>query len=128
MHQSPSELPTREIDPFGGNELTSAYDLFSGGRAISENLQLDRALPTRAVNATPVKLSSIEGITIREIDWKPLIKDAQPVLDPLADKIPFDQHAVFFPSFQAALAVVDETKKHDSPILHLAEPRPKMPV
>ena len=105
------------------DELTRSYDLFTGGRAISENLQLDRVMPQRIANETPVKVDSIAGITIKEIDWKPLIKDAEPALDPLASKIPFDQHAVFFPSFQAALAVADETKQHDTPVLRLAEPR-----
>ena len=30
---------------------------------------------------------------------------------------------VFFPSFQAALAVADETNQHDTPVLRLAQPR-----
>ena len=108
---------------FSSDGLTRSYDLFTGGRAISENLQLDRAMPASPANETPVKIESIAGITIKEIDWKPLIKDAEPALDPLAGKIPFDQHAVFFPSFQAALAVADETKRHDTPVLRLAQPR-----
>ncbi len=114
-----------ELNParFRQDDLSASYDLFTGGRAISENLQLDRTLPQRAANETPVKVDSIAGITIKEIDWKPLIKDAQPELDPLAAKIPFDQHAVFFPSFQAALAVVDETQQYDTPVLRLAQPR-----
>jgi hypothetical protein len=105
------------------DELTRSYDLLTGGRAISENLQLDRAIPQRVANETPVKVASITGITVKEINWGPLIKNAKPALDPLASKIPFDQHAVFFPSFQAALAVADETKKHDTPVLRVAEPR-----
>ena len=105
------------------DELTRAYDLFTGGRAISENLQLDRVMPQRIANETPVKVESIAGITIKEIDWKPLDQGRRAGIDPLASKIPFDQHAVFFPSFQAALAVADETKQHDTPVLRLAEPR-----
>ncbi len=80
-------------------------------------------MPQRVANETPVKVDSITGITIKEIDWTALIKDGAPALDPLARTIPFDQHAVFFPSFQAALAVADETKQHDTPVLRLAEPR-----
>ena len=57
-------------------DLADTYDLFTGGRAISENLQLDRVLPTARPDETPVKIDSIKGITINEIDWKPLIKDA----------------------------------------------------
>lgn len=103
--------------------LAASYELFTGGRAISENLQLDRTLPQRVANETPVKTDSLQGITINEIDWKPLVKDAKPALDPLAREIPADQHVVFFQSFQAALAVADETKQHDTPVLRLAQPR-----
>src|SRR5688500_16440659 len=79
-------------------ELDNTYDLFSGGRAVSENLQLDRVLPAATQGAekdpTPVKIESIKGVTVKEMDWKPLIKDIKPQLDPLASKIPADQHAV----------------------------------
>ena len=70
-----------------------------------------------------MKIDSLQGITIDEIDWKPLIKDAKPELDPLAKRLPADQHVIFFPTFQAALAVSDETRQHDTPVLRLAQPR-----
>ncbi len=120
------ETPSRETFRPGFNRsgsLADTYELFSGGRAMSENLQLDRTLPFRNPDETPVKIDTLSGITIDEIDWKPLIGDAKPKLDPLAAKIPFDQHAVFFPSFKAALAVADETRRHDTPVLRLAQPR-----
>jgi len=104
-------------------ELSQTYDLFTGGRAMSENLQLDRVLPRVAANEKPVPLDSLEGISIQEIDWKPLIKDLEPKLDPLAAKVPADQHCVFFPTFKAALAIADETKLHDTPVLRWAQPR-----
>ena len=108
----------RNPNQFGQqDELARTYELFTGGRAISENLQFERTLPLRGANETPVKIDSLQGITIAEIDWKPLIKDAKPELDPLADKLPADQHVVFFPSFEAALALADETKQHDTPVL-----------
>ncbi len=88
--------------PGRNDDLTHTYELFTGGRAMSENLQLDRTLPPMRPNEKPVKIDSLTGITIQEIDWKPLIGDAKPKLDPLAAKIPADQHVVFFPSFQAA--------------------------
>lgn len=113
----------RNPNQFARDDMAATYELFTGGRAISENLQLERTLPQRGANETPVKIDSLRGITINEIDWKPLIKDARPELDPLANKLPADQHAVFFPSFQAALDVSDETKQHDTPVLRLAQPR-----
>ena len=90
---------------------------------MSENLQLDRVLPTVQGGQETVELKSLEGITIREIDWKPLIKDLKPELDPLAAKIPADQHAIFFPSFNAAVAVADEMAAQSAMVLELAEPR-----
>lgn len=105
------------------NELVETYELFTGGRAMSENLQLDRVLPRAQPNETPVDLASLGGITIQEIDWQPLIKDARPKLDPLAAAIPADQHVVFFPFFQAAVALADETSAHDTPLLRMAQPR-----
>jgi len=90
---------------------------------MSENLQLDRVLPRVEPNETPVKIDSIQGITIQDINWEPLVKDLKPKLDPLAPLIPADQHVVFFPTFEGAMAFSDETKLHDTPLLHLAEPR-----
>ena len=81
-----------EVNPpeatFGGpSDLPSTYALFTGGRALSENLQLDRMMRTTgadgAAEAT-VNVNKIEGISVPEIDWKPLVKDLKPKLDPLA--------------------------------------------
>ncbi len=72
------------MEPFG--DVDSSYDLFTGGRAISENLQLDRIMPVRESGEETVDVDSLEGITIKEIDWKPLLKGLNPKLDPLADK------------------------------------------
>ncbi len=125
LQQEPSrpEPPVNRWQPGRSNELTRTYDLFTGGRAMSENLQLDRALPRAQPNEDAVKIDALPGITINEIDWKPLIKGAHPKLDVLAKYLPGDQHAVFFPSFAAAMAIADETKQHDTPLLRLAEPR-----
>jgi hypothetical protein len=109
----------QQRDDFGGT-----YDLFSGGRAMSENLQLDRQLPPgRAHQEGNVKIDSLKGITIRQIDWKDRIKDLKPQLDPLAAAIPADQHAVFFASFQAAVRVADEASRQGVPVLRMADPR-----
>ena len=115
--------PATFFPPGRRHDLAETYELFTGSRALSENLQLDRALPPLRPGETPVKIDSIPGITIQEIDWKPLIKDAKPALDPLAALIPADQHAVFFPTFQAAVAMADETSQHDTPVLRWAQPR-----
>ncbi len=111
----------RGIQRRGGS--ASTYELFSGGRAVSENLQLDREMPIGATGQAEIPLGSISGITVREFDWKPLIKDLKPEADALAALIPFDQHAVFFPSFRAMVRLADYVEQHGAPILHAVEPR-----
>ena len=105
------------------SELEDSYDLFSGGRAMSENLQLDRVLPTTAATNETVALTNLTGITVKEMDWKKLIADVKPETDPLAAFLPADQHAIFFPSFQAMTEMIDEADANGTPVLQLLEPR-----
>lgn len=90
--------------PDRGDALERTYSLFGGGRAIRENLQLDRPLQERAGggNAAGIKLDEIRGITVAEIDWSARLAGKTPGLDPLAASIPADQHALFVPSLKAA--------------------------
>lgn len=120
--------PLRRPARWNSLDPEDIYALFSGGRAVSENLQLDRALiaPGDAAptdKSGPVDVASIEGITVREMDWKPLVKDLKPKLDPLAAIIPADQHVLFLPSFAAATRLADEATRQGVPILRLMEPR-----
>jgi hypothetical protein len=47
------------------NRLQDTYDLFTGGRALSENLQLDRTVRQTKQDAATVEVDKIEGITIQ---------------------------------------------------------------
>jgi hypothetical protein len=111
------------------NNIESTYSLFSGGRAVSENLQIDRQLRISNKNQKDpenVDIQSIQGITIAEIDWESRIdpnKAFQP--DNLAKAIPHDQYALFFPSFQALLDLIDQSREQGTPILRLLEDRPE---
>lgn len=104
-------------------ELAESYALFSGGRAVSENLQLDRQLLQRGNDESMVGIDTLTGITVTEIDWKPLIKDIVPQTDPLAKLIPADQHVLFVPSVAAALKLVKQMDSGETVVLRLAEPR-----
>ena len=104
-------------------DLEDTYAVFTGGRAISENLQLDRTLILRAEDKAEVDIAALEGITVQEMDWAPLIEGLEPESDPLAAIIPADQHALFFPSFQAMLDTMDEAASHGTPVLRLMDPR-----
>ena len=108
-----------------GRDFDDTFALFTGGRAVAENLQLDRLLPQIAPGARTVPVDTIEGITIEEYDWTELIAGAKPALDPLATAIPFDQHAVFLPSFGEFMNVLDELEEGDLPIFELTTPRPE---
>ena len=104
-------------------DIAEMYALFSGGRAVSENLQLDRPLRDSAVDQPTEDINSLQGITVAEINWKPLVKDLKPKLDPLSKLVPADQHVIFFPSFNAAAKVADEANGRDTLLFRIAEPR-----
>jgi hypothetical protein len=105
-------IPTTETD---------AYDLFSGGKAISENLQIDRALrEPGSIERADVDIKTLTGITIEKIDWSKLLKGANPKLDPLAKLIPADQHVLFFPTFADVIRLSDEAKQTGSLLTRVA--------
>lgn len=104
-------------------DLVSTYDLFSGGRAISENLQIARELRAGRAVGPSVATDSIEGITVAAIDWKTYLEGKAPALDALAAVVPADQHLVLFPSFAQFIATRDELTQFGMPILHSIEPR-----
>ena len=112
------------IRPALSNELENSMDLFSGGRAISENLQLDRELRLSSdeQNRT-IPVSSISGITIEEIPWNQWMKAEKPKLDPIASILPHDQHAFILSSYVSMLEVMDEATTRGTPLLRLSEER-----
>lgn len=114
--------PTRPGRPTR-NDYEDTFQVFSGGRAISENLQLDRLIQGTKPEEESVEISSIKGITVKEMDWAKLTKGINPELDPLARVIPADQHALFMPSFEAMVTLMDEAKDKGTPILHLVQRR-----
>ncbi len=105
------------------DELPETYALFTGGRAVSENLQLDRLLQPTTPEAETVDIASIPGITVSEMDWESLIEGLTPDTDPLAAMIPADQHALFFPNFRAFVNMIDEAKANGTPVLRTVAPR-----
>lgn len=126
---SPAAVPTGP-GRFAGRPASTAeggydsmYELFSGGRALSENLQLERVLAPAGSNEALVEITNLLGITVREMDWKELVKDARPKKDTLAACIPFDQHALFFPSFEALSQWIEQADADGTPVLQMFEPR-----
>jgi len=105
------------------DDLERTYDLFTGGRALAENLQLDRAIPGVEPGTETVPIEDIEGIEIRGFDWATRLGDAEPTLDALSSFVPEDQYAVFFPSFSAMTTLLDEVDEAGTPILQWFESR-----
>lgn len=123
-NQSPQNNPGMNWNRNRPPEFEDTFNLFTGGRALSENLQLDRAMALRnGTNGGSVALTNLTGITVRQMDWKTLLHEPKPGLDPLASFIPADQHALFFPSFQAMADMTDETDANGTPVLQMFEPR-----
>jgi hypothetical protein len=105
------------------SEMERTFSLFSGGRALSENLQLDRKLRVPSPSDETIPIDTLQGITTTEMDWKKEVKGLKPSKDTLAAFVPSDQYAVFFPSFQAMLDLTDELNSRGTPVLQLLEPR-----
>ena len=121
---TPNAEGNAQTRPTQKQGLEESMDLFSGGRAISENLQLDRKLRLSTVEQNrSIAISSMAGITIDEIPWQEWIKGKKPKLDPLANILPHDQHAVIFPAYSSMLEVMDEATKRGTPIVRLGEKR-----
>lgn len=105
----------------GGSTVDPSLELLTGERALHENLQLDRQLTSSAPLPATIDIQSIQGIRVKDIDWKPLLRDKQPTLDPLASVIPSDQHAVFFPSAASVVQVIQSIEQPATPLLRAAE-------
>ncbi|RKY19254.1 MAG: hypothetical protein DRQ55_11140 [Planctomycetota bacterium] len=110
-------------DPSGSASLQGSFELFSGGRALSENLALDRLLPFAADAEADVPIDDIPGLSALEYDWSALIEGLEPARDPLAALMPADQHALLFPSFEALVAVTDQLDDLLAPLGRLSERR-----
>lgn len=107
----------------GAGDGSELFAMFTGGRAVSENLQLDRLMPeTDEQSAKQIKTSEIEGITVEPYEFD-LENPEQIEIDPLAKAVPHDQHAMFFPTFEGLMKVKDQIAAHDTLVLRLAEPR-----
>ncbi len=97
--------------------LAATFGIFGGGRAISENLALDRELivgPDDGKERIP--LAEIVGITVPAIDWTTRLP-AEPVpLDALAAAVPADQHAVFAKNLPDLLALMERLESDLPPL------------
>ncbi len=74
--------------PGTGSGFQRTFHLLSGGRAVTKNLQLDRAIPTDGPGDATVRLKELKGIKVQECNWKKSTRIIRPELDPLASHAP----------------------------------------
>lgn len=98
------------------------FAMFSGGRAVAENLRLDRELDADPTVERTVDVSSLPGIEVEELDFSERIAGLTPQLDALAALVPADQHAAFLPSVAALDRLLDEVESYGAPVLQMMEP------
>lgn len=102
------------------NDLDQTFSMFTGGRAIAENLALDRELLVSAgPDAERVALTEIKGVTVKAINWKNRLPEGEVAVDPLSLKIPLDQHALFFPSLPQFLNLLKLVEQEGAPLLQV---------
>lgn len=100
------------------DELLRTFDLFTGSRAISENLALDRELILGAVkNGKRYKIDEIKGVTVKAIDWTGRLPAEEITIDSLSLALPHDQHAAFFPSLDSLFDLADRLETQGAPVL-----------
>lgn len=92
-------------------EFERTLDLYTGGRALSENLKLEVIL-SPGDSTEQVALAEIAGIQTAEVEWAELVADLSWEVDPLARAIPADQHGMFFGSFTDFVRLADEFEAH----------------
>ncbi len=114
--------PNWPLSRSAGVDATIA--MMSGGRAVSENLQLDTQLALPASDRALLKpLSEVRGIQVREINWDSFLKKEPTELDPLARLVPYNQYAAYLPSFQALADIVDRGGQIAKPAVQWFEPQ-----
>ena len=98
-HQA-GQIPSEEQSGSRSQDFDSTFAMFTGSRAIAENLALDRELilDNNMDETARIPLSGISCIRVRSIDWTERFNsDDKPVVDALSMAIPSDQHALFSP-------------------------------
>lgn len=119
--QARSSGPNWPLRPRIG--IDNSILLMSGGRAVSENLQLDARLGAAEQSDEMVRLSKVRGVTVREIDWTTRLSVEPTDLDPLVGSIPHDQHVILLPSFASLSAMIDRASTVAQPAVQWFEPQ-----
>ncbi len=106
---------------FRNVDVADTFDIFSGGRAIADNLALNRDLILAAdKDGGMVRIDAIEGVTVKAIDWSDHLPKEPVIIDSLAMSIPEDQHALFAPSLHGLLKLMKRSEAELTPLVGMA--------
>jgi len=104
-------MTDRDRLPWRNFDLSDSFGIFSGGRAISENLSLDRELIlSTGKEGESVPLSEIKGVTVAAINWSSRLPKDKVEVDALSLALPEDQHAVFAGSLPDLLGLIERVE------------------
>ncbi|MGK0219049.1 MAG: hypothetical protein ACI9HE_002549 [Planctomycetota bacterium] len=102
-------------------ELAAAYGLFTGGRALAENLRLNEVLMPEEGDTEWVRLDSLTGVTTPPVDWGLALEQAKPRVDALARVIPADQPVLFVDGVRELRLLLREVKSEGFALLEMFE-------
>ena len=117
---SPSTMSSRTR---GESDVMKWFAVFTGGRAIAENLSLEPIETTLNRRLDLVRLKTIRGVGSPPINWRGMMPTSPPRMDRLASLIPADQHAVFFPSVRDAYELAEFAAVRETVLIGLADAR-----
>ncbi|KAA3612452.1 MAG: hypothetical protein DWQ01_04725 [Planctomycetota bacterium] len=107
----------RSVEELANQELGRTFEMFSGGRAMAENLQLDRLLAVSGGEIVEFPVSGIPGIATEAMDWQELAAHLSEPDAPLAAFLPEDQHALLVPRFQDLVQILDSLERRGMEVL-----------
>lgn len=100
------------------NDFNETFTTLSGGRALAENLALDRALILgEDAGGESVDLSKIKGVTVEAIPWGERMPDGEIVVDVASQRVPEDQYLLVAPSLKKLFGLMDRVQEAGTPIL-----------
>jgi hypothetical protein len=86
--------------PAGRDQYRRLYETTTGAAALTESLQLERALGRRRTEGPrEIDVASLPGIDIAEHPWEKMMAGQRPDPEPLAQLVPHDNYYLHFKSF-----------------------------
>ena len=99
-------------------DFDRTFTTLSGGRALAENMALDRELILgTGKEGEDVDLASIKGVTVKAIPWGERLPKEEIAVDALSKRVPEDQYFMVVPSIQQLFGLLDRVEETGTPIL-----------